>query len=172
VDCHCHVRDPDGFAYASDVAYHPIGKETGSADYFTQVLDAYGVQHALVVCLILARAPTIRCLLSATARGQGRYKGMAWTTTAPALTKLGVPDFAAPMFIFYCAMLSEVSPPTALSPFAAAITGRDPHKTTLLERWMLIIAGFAMVYPGWASDVLGALAQGPRITLLNCTDIP
>src|SRR5262249_31647099 len=39
---------------------------------------------------------------------------------APALTKLGVPDYAAHMFIFYYAVLSEVSPPTALSPFAAA----------------------------------------------------
>jgi TRAP-type uncharacterized transport system fused permease subunit len=46
---------------------------------------------------------------------------------APALIKLGVPDFAAHMFIFYYAVLSEVSPPTALSPFAAAaITGGDP----------------------------------------------
>ena len=33
---------------------------------------------------------------------------------APALTHLGVPDFAAHMFIFYYAVLSEVSPPTAL----------------------------------------------------------
>src|SRR5262249_37065403 len=45
---------------------------------------------------------------------------------APALIKLGVPDYAAHMFIFYYAVLSEVSPPTALSPFAAAaITGGD-----------------------------------------------
>src|SRR3546814_16347083 len=52
--------------------------------------------------------------------------------TAPALIKLGVPDFAAHMFIFYYAVLSEVSPPTALSPFAAsAITGGDPYKTPL-----------------------------------------
>jgi TRAP-type uncharacterized transport system fused permease subunit len=51
---------------------------------------------------------------------------------APALIKLGVPDYAAHMFIFYYAVLSEVSPPTALSPFAAAaITGGDPYKTTL-----------------------------------------
>jgi len=34
---------------------------------------------------------------------------------APALIKLGVPDYAAHMFIFYYAVLSEVSPPTALS---------------------------------------------------------
>ena len=145
---------------------------------------------------------------------------------APALTKLGVPDFAAHMFIFYYAVLSEVSPPTALSPFAAAaITGGDPYKTTLQcwkytvpaflvpfmfvlapegqglllmgsakalatanwwsiaevtltaavgiaalaagfqgwalkrtttpERWMLIVAGFALVYPGLLADAIG-----------------
>jgi TRAP transporter 4TM/12TM fusion protein len=145
---------------------------------------------------------------------------------APALIKLGVPDFAAHMFIFYYAVLSEVSPPTALSPFAAAaITGGDPYKTTLqcwkytipaflvpfmfvldpsgqglllmgstkalasanwwsiaqvtltcavgiaalaagfqgwafkrttpAERWMLIIAGFALVYPGALADLTG-----------------
>ncbi len=145
---------------------------------------------------------------------------------APALIKLGVPDFAAHMFIFYYAVLSEVSPPTALSPFAAAaITGGDPYKTTLqcwkytvpaflvpfmfvldpsgqglllmgstkalaaanwwsiaevtltaavgiaalaggfqgwaliktnlLERWMLIIAGFALVYPTSLADLIG-----------------
>ena len=49
---------------------------------------------------------------------------MCAVIAAPALIKLGVPDFAAHMFIFYYAVLSEVSPPTALSPFAAAaITG-------------------------------------------------
>jgi TRAP transporter 4TM/12TM fusion protein len=145
---------------------------------------------------------------------------------APALIKLGVPDFAAHMFIFYYAVLSEVSPPTALSPFAAAaITGGGPYRTTLqcwkytapaflvpfmfvlapsgtglllggsfknlaqadwgsvavvtvtamigivalagglqgwllrrtslLERWMLIIAGLALVYPAGFSDILG-----------------
>jgi TRAP transporter 4TM/12TM fusion protein len=145
---------------------------------------------------------------------------------APALIKLGVPEYAAHMFIFYYAVLSEVSPPTALSPFAAAaITGGDPYKTTLqcwkytmpafllpfmfvldpagqglllmgstkalatanwwsiaevaltaaigiaalaagfqgwalkrtniLERWLLIAAGFALAYPSWVSDVAG-----------------
>lgn len=147
---------------------------------------------------------------------------------APALIKLGVPDFAAHMFIFYYAVLSEVSPPTALSPFAAAaITGGGPYRTTLQcwkytapaflvpfmfvlapsgtglllggsfknlaqadwgsvavvtvtamigivalagglqgwllrkttmpERWMLIIAGLALVYPAGFSDLFGFL---------------
>jgi len=145
---------------------------------------------------------------------------------APALIKLGVPDFAAHMFIFYYAVLSEVSPPTALSPFAAAaITGGDPYKTTLqcwkyttpaflvpfmfvldpsgtgllltgsfktlaganwpqiawvtftaavgivalagglqgwllrrttlIERWMLVVAGFLLVYPTPSADAIG-----------------
>ncbi|MEQ1597366.1 MAG: TRAP transporter fused permease subunit [Casimicrobium sp.] len=65
---------------------------------------------------------------------------------APALIKLGVPDYAAHMFIFYYAVLSEVSPPTALSPFAAAaITGGDPYKTTL-QCWKYTIPAFLVPF--------------------------
>ncbi len=155
---------------------------------------------------------------------------------APAMIKLGVPDFAAHMFIFYYAVLSEVSPPTALSPFAAAaITGGGPyrttmqcwkyttpaflipfmfvldpsgtgllltgsfktlgqadwgsilrvtitagfgvvalagglqgwlfHKTTLLERWLLIIAGVLLVYPAALCDYIGAAMIGITVVL-------
>jgi TRAP-type uncharacterized transport system fused permease subunit len=63
---------------------------------------------------------------------------------APALIKLGVPDFAAHMFIFYYAVLSESSPPTALSPFAAAaITGGDPYKTTI-QCWKYTLPAFLL----------------------------
>jgi TRAP-type uncharacterized transport system fused permease subunit len=65
---------------------------------------------------------------------------------APALTKLGVPDFAAHMFIFYYAVLSEVSPPTALSPFAAAaITGGDPYITTM-QAWKYTLPAFLVPF--------------------------
>ena len=65
---------------------------------------------------------------------------------APALTKLGVPDFAAHMFIFYYAVLSEVSPPTALSPFAAAaITGGDPYLTTM-QSWKYTLPAFIVPF--------------------------
>ena len=65
---------------------------------------------------------------------------------APALTKLGVPDFAAHMFIFYYAVLSEVSPPTALSPFAAAaITGGDPYLTTM-QAWKYTLPAFLVPF--------------------------
>lgn len=65
---------------------------------------------------------------------------------APALIKLGVPDYAAHMFIFYYAVLSEVSPPTALSPFAAAaITGADPYRTTL-QSWKYTMPAFLVPF--------------------------
>jgi len=65
---------------------------------------------------------------------------------APALITLNVPEFAAHMFIFYYAVLSEVSPPTALSPFAAAaITGGDPYKTTL-QCWKYTTPAFLVPF--------------------------
>ena len=65
---------------------------------------------------------------------------------APALITLKVPEYAAHMFIFYYAVLSEVSPPTALSPFAAAaITGGDPYKTTL-QCWKYTVPAFLVPF--------------------------
>ena len=82
---------------------------------------------------------------------------------APALIKLGVPDYAAHMFIFYYAVLSEVSPPTALSPFAAAaITGGDPYKTTL-QSWKYTLPAFVVPFM-FVLDPLGVglLLQVPK----------
>ncbi|HET9581015.1 MAG TPA: TRAP transporter fused permease subunit [Usitatibacter sp.] len=75
--------------------------------------------------------------------------------TAPALITLGVPDFAAHMFIFYYALLSEVSPPTALSPFAAAaITGGDPYRTTM-QAWKYTMPAFVVPF-FFVLDPMGA----------------
>jgi len=74
---------------------------------------------------------------------------------APAMITLGVPDFAAHMFIFYYALLSEVSPPTALSPFAAAaITGGDPYKTTM-QAWKYTMPAFVVPF-FFVLDPIGA----------------
>src|SRR5205807_9722715 len=65
---------------------------------------------------------------------------------APALVQAGVPAVAAHMFIFYYAVLSEVSPPTALSPFAAAaITGGNPYKTMMLT-WKYALPCFLVPF--------------------------
>src|SRR3989442_13595438 len=50
------------------------------------------------------------------------------------------------MFLFYYALVSEVSPPTALSPFAAAaITGGDPYKTTM-QAWKYTMPAFLLPF--------------------------
>jgi TRAP transporter 4TM/12TM fusion protein len=65
---------------------------------------------------------------------------------APALVQVGIPATAAHMFIFYYAVLSEVSPPTALSPFAAAaLTGADPMRTTL-HTWKYTLPAFVVPF--------------------------
>jgi TRAP-type uncharacterized transport system fused permease subunit len=64
----------------------------------------------------------------------------------PALTTVGVPPVAAHMFIFYYAVLSEVSPPTALAPFAAAaITGGRPFRTMTLT-WKYTLPAFVVPF--------------------------
>jgi TRAP-type uncharacterized transport system fused permease subunit len=58
------------------------------------------------------------------------------------------------MFIFYYAVLSEVSPPTALSPFAAAaITGAGPYRTTLMA-WKYTLPAFVLPFV-FVTDPLG-----------------
>ena len=93
---------------------------------------------------------------------------------APALIQLGVPDYAAHMFIFYYAVLSDVSPPTALSPFAAAaITGGDPYRTTL-QSWKYTMPAFIVPFAFiFESSGRGLLLTGSVKTLAGAdwTDI-
>ena len=87
---------------------------------------------------------------------------------APALTSVGISPAAAHMFIFYYAVLSEVSPPTALSPFAAAaITGGNPFRTTMLS-WKYVTPAFVVPFvftlsPGGA----GVLLQGTVLHVVS-----
>ena len=71
---------------------------------------------------------------------------IAAVMVAPALVQAGVPDAAAHMFIFYYAVLSEVSTPTALSPFAAAaLTGANPFATMMLT-WKYTLPAFLVPF--------------------------
>lgn len=60
----------------------------------------------------------------------------------PALVKVGIPEPAAHMFMFYYAVLADVSPPTALAPFAAsAICGGKPF-STMMQAWKYTLPAF------------------------------
>ena len=87
---------------------------------------------------------------------------------APALTQVGVTPAAAHMFIFYYAVLSEVSPPTALSPFAAAaITGGNPFRTTMIS-WKYVTPAFVVPFVFTLSSTgTGILLEGTVLQIIT-----
>jgi TRAP transporter 4TM/12TM fusion protein len=91
---------------------------------------------------------------------------IAAVMVAPALVQSGVPVSAAHMFIFYYAVLSEVSPPTALSPFAAAaITGGNPFRTMMLT-WKYTLPAFLVPFAFTLTpEGSGLLLQGPALSV-------
>ena len=95
---------------------------------------------------------------------------IAAVMVAPALTQAGVPPVAAHMFIFYYAVLSEVSPPTALSPFAAAaLTGANPFETMMLT-WKYTLPAFLVPFVFTLSpEGLGVLLQARPIDALTAS---
>jgi TRAP transporter 4TM/12TM fusion protein len=115
---------------------------TGLAQRFADIIIGYA-QGSLLLTTIFTGA--IVWIVGLAVPVTASYI-MCAVIAAPALIKLGVPDFAAHMFIFYYAVLSEVSPPTALSPFAAAaITGGNPYKTTL-QAWKYTMPAYLLPF--------------------------
>jgi TRAP transporter 4TM/12TM fusion protein len=105
---------------------------------------------------------------------------ISWVIIGPALQDVGVPAYAAAMFIFYYAVLSEVSPPTALSPFAAsAITGGRAVPTMWLT-WKYTLPAFLVPFVvvlspqgvglllegGFGTVVVAALASAAAVAAL------
>ena len=95
---------------------------------------------------------------------------VAAVIVAPAITKLGVSELAAHMFIFYYAILSEVSPPVGLSPLAAAaLTGGRPFRTMIMA-WKYTLPAFVVPFMFTIhANGLGLLLQAPLQTVLSVT---
>ena len=64
----------------------------------------------------------------------------------PALTDVGVAEPAAHMFLFYYAVLADVSPPTALAPFAAAAVTRGEAFATMMQAWKYCLPAFLVPF--------------------------
>jgi TRAP transporter 4TM/12TM fusion protein len=95
---------------------------------------------------------------------------IAAVIVAPAMTKLGVPELAAHMFIFYYAILSEVSPPVGLSPLAAAaLTGGRPFRTMMMA-WKYTLPAFVVPFMFTIHrEGMGLLLQAPWPTVVQVT---
>jgi TRAP transporter 4TM/12TM fusion protein len=92
---------------------------------------------------------------------------IAAVMVAPAMISVGVAPVAAHMFIFYYAVLSEVSPPTALAPFAAAaLTGGNPFKTMMLT-WKYTVPAFLVPFVFTLDPRgMGVLLRGSAIDII------
>jgi len=83
--------------------------------------------------------------IAAMIMGMGLPTAAAYITTsvllAPALVKLGLPPLSAHLFIFYGAIVSNLTPPVCIASYAAAgVAKSDPWKTA--------IEGFLLGLPG------------------------
>jgi TRAP transporter 4TM/12TM fusion protein len=129
------------------------------ADDHTLVLLATAVFAAGAITLLGLAVPVTASFI------------IAAVIVGPALKSLGVADPAVYMFIFYYAVLSEVSPPTALAAVAAAaITGGNALGTMLqtlrytLPAFLVPLAfvltdnGAALLGQGSAGEVVAATA--------------
>ena len=84
---------------------------------------------------------------------------------APAMIKLGVDPLAAHLFVFYFGIISDLTPPVAIScVIAAGIAGGDPLKTSLLAT-RLAIASFIVPFVFVLQPAL--LLKGPWLEVVQ-----
>ena len=86
---------------------------------------------------------------------------------APAIIRLGVPDMAAHLFIFYYGILSAITPPVAIAAYTASgIAKSEPLKTSITAVRLALVAfvipfmfvyGPALIFQGSAVEIVGAV---------------
>ena len=135
------------------------------AGMFIGILNISGLAFGMTLQLLAITGESMALMLIVTALMAialglglptvGVYIIMA-TLIAPALVKVGVAPMAAHMFLLYFGIMSMVTPPVALSAFAAAsIAGSDVDKT-----------GWTATRIGWAAYIVPFLfALSPSLLM-------
>jgi TRAP-type uncharacterized transport system fused permease subunit len=84
-------------------------------------------QGILLVCLILT---ALTCLIMGMGVPVTASYVIVAVIAAPALTKMGVLPIAAHLFVFYFAVLADITPPVCIAAYAAAgLAGANPMRT-------------------------------------------
>ena len=135
------------------------------AGMFIGILNISGLAFGMTLQLVAITGESVALMLVVTALMAivlglglptvGVYIIMA-TLIAPALVKVGIAPMAAHMFLLYFGIMSMVTPPVALSAFAAAnIAGSDVDKT-----------GWTATRIGWAAYIVPFLfALSPSLLM-------
>jgi TRAP transporter 4TM/12TM fusion protein len=126
----------------------------------TVVLALTVVFAALAVCVLGLAVPVTASFI------------ISWVVIGPALITLGAAKAETAMFIFYYAVLSEVTPPTALAAVAAAaITGGAVMKT-MWQTWKYTLPAFLVPIAFVLTDNGSALLlQRPFLDVLWVTAV-
>ncbi|MBM3609425.1 MAG: TRAP transporter fused permease subunit, partial [Alphaproteobacteria bacterium] len=80
---------------------------------------------------------------------------------APILTKLGVPEIVAHMFVFYFGIMADLTPPVALAAFAASPIAKAPGFIIGLQAMRVAMAGFIIPFMAVYTPSLMLQAGGP-----------
>lgn len=126
------------------------------------ILDMAG--HSLLAALVLT-------MLSSLILGMGLPTVAAYLVqagvTVPALIALGVEPIPAHLFVFYFAILGNVTPPVAVAAYAAAgVAGADPARTGWTA---LAISAPAFVAPFMFALDPKLLMQGDALAVMGAT---
>jgi TRAP-type uncharacterized transport system fused permease subunit len=127
---------------------------TGLGGRFSSVLlSAAGESQALAFILAMLISIVLGMGMPTTAA-----YAIAAAVVAPALQQMGVSALAAHLFVFYCAVISAITPPVAIAAFAgAAIAGGKPWPTSI-KAMRYGIAAFLLPFMFYTSPEI--LLQG------------
>jgi len=105
----------------------------------------FALFYVMITCLIMGMGlPTTASYIIVAVLG------------APALIDLGVPVIYAHLFIFYFAVISNITPPVCLAAYAAAgIAKSNPMKTGFKASWYAIIAYIIPYYFIYKPAIMG-----------------
>jgi predicted TIM-barrel fold metal-dependent hydrolase len=141
IDSHCHVLDPARFPYAPDVAYRPAGQEVGTLAQYQEVMQAYGIGHALIVGPNSGYGLDNRCLLDALAQGAGpipRFKGVAVVRNGISRTELLQLQAAGVVGIAFNATVLGVQHVLDAAPLLKLLTELDLFAQVQVEHDQLV----------------------------------
>ncbi len=82
--------------------------------------------------------------------------------TAPALVKFGLSPLAAHFFVFYYGILADITPPTAIAPYALSAIARSNPTRTCWAACLVALSGFIVPFVfAYEPAMLDPLLTGP-----------
>jgi TRAP transporter 4TM/12TM fusion protein len=144
-----------------------LGQEL--ADALVKAANALSSNPTVVLALTVVFSAVAVCVLGLAVPVTASFI-ISWVVIGPALIALGAAKAEVAMFIFYYAVLSEVTPPTALAAVAsAAITGGAVLKT-MWQTWKYTLPAFLVPIAFVLTDNGSALLlQRPFLDVLWVT---